>query len=269
MTLGAVPRLGEAAGSLSGKRVIVTAAARGIGRAIALAFLDAGARVEICDVEAEALEAFAAEAPEAGTTHADVTDESAVRSFFDGALSRLDGLDILVNNAGIGGPTAPLDEIDYNAWRQTMAVNLDGNFLCSRLAVPLLKAAGGGAIVNLASTAGLFGYPLRTPYASAKWAVIGLTKSLAMELGPHGIRVNAVCPGPVEGDRMLRVIAAQSAATGESEADIRRRYEEATSMRRFVTVEDIAATVLFLCSDAGAPISGQALPVDGHTESLT
>ena len=255
--------------ALAGKRAIVTAGARGIGRAIALAFLEAGARVEICDVEPEALEAFAAEAPGAGTTLADVADEPAVAAFFDVALDRLGGLDLLVNNAGIAGPTAPVEEIDFADWRATLGVNLDGTFLCSRKAAPILKAQGQGAIVNLASTAGLFGYPLRTPYASAKWAVIGLTKSLAAELGPHGVRVNAICPGPVEGDRMVRVIAAQAAARGMEEAAIRKQYEAAVSMRRFVTVEEIASAALFLCSEAGAAISGQALAVDGHTESLT
>ena len=269
MTTGEAPRLAEAAGSLAGKRVMVTAGARGIGRAIALAFHDAGARVEVCDVEAEALEAFAAEAPGVGTTCADVSDEAAVEGFFDEALGRLGGLDVLVNNAGITGPTAPVEEVAFADWQATVAVNLDGCFLCSRKAAPILKEAGQGAIINLSSTAGLFGYPLRTPYASAKWAVIGFTKSLAAELGPHGVRVNAICPGPVEGERMVRVIAAQSAARGIEEAEIRRDYEESVSLRRFVTVEDIAATALFLCSDAGAAISGQAIPVDGHTESLT
>ena len=269
MSKGEQPGLGEAAGSHAGQRVMVTAGARGIGRAIALAFRDAGARVEVCDLETEALEAFAAEAPGVGTTSADVSDEAAVERFFDQALGRLGGLDVLVNNAGIAGPTAPVEEVAFADWRSTLAVNLDGCFLCSRKAAPILKEAGQGAIINLSSTAGLFGYPLRTPYASAKWAVIGFTKSLAAELGPHGVRVNAICPGPVEGDRMVRVIAAQAAARGGEAATIRQQYEESVSMRRFVTVEDIAATALFLCSEAGAAISGQALPVDGHTESLT
>ncbi len=254
---------------LAGKRVMVTAGAQGIGRAIALAFLEAGARVEICDVEPEALAAFAAEAPAAGATLADVSDEAQVEAFFAAALGRLGGLDVLVNNAGIAGPTAPVEAIALADWRATLAVNLDGAFLCARKAAPILKAQGQGAIVNLSSTAGLFGYPLRTPYASAKWAVIGLTKSLASELGPHGVRVNAICPGPVEGERMVRVIAAQAAARGIPEAEIREQYESSVSMRRFVTHEEIAASALFLCSEAGAAISGQALPVDGHTESLT
>ena len=262
------PNLAMAAVSLAGKKVIVTAGARGIGRAIALAFLDAGAQVEVCDVDAAALEAFAAEAPGAGTSEADVAVEASVEAFFDGAVERLGGLDVLVNNAGIAGPTAPIEEIKATEWHATLGVNLDACFLCCRKAAPIFKAQGQGAIVNLSSTAGLMGFPLRTPYASAKWAIIGLTKSLAMELGPHGIRVNAICPGPVEGDRINRVIAAQAEALGKPEAEIRAKFESSVSLRSFVTGEDIAAMALFICSDAGVHISGQALAVDGHTESL-
>ena len=133
----------------------------------------------------------------------------------------------------------------------------------------LLKAQGGGAMVNLSSTAGLFGYPNRSPYCASKWAIIGLTKTLALELGPHGVRVNAICPGVVEGDRMNRVIAAEAAATGRTPDEIRAGYVRTSALRCFIRPEDIAATILFLCSPAGARISGQAIPVDGHTESNT
>jgi NAD(P)-dependent dehydrogenase (short-subunit alcohol dehydrogenase family) len=150
-----------------------------------------------------------------------------------------------------------------------VAVNLDGAFLCTRRAVPLLKAAGGGAVVNISSTAGLMGYPLRTPYAAAKWGVIGLTRSLAIELGPSGIRVNAICPGSVEGARMARAIRAEAAVRGVGEEDVRQAYIRTTSLRCFVAPEDIAAMALFLCSDLGANISGQAIAVDGHTEGLS
>ena len=253
--------------SLAEKRVVVTAAATGIGHAIARGFLDAGARVHICDVDSEALAAF--QAPGLGGTHADVADEAAVDRLFDDALDRLGGLDVLVNNAGIAGPTGEIETLDTEEWRRTIAVNLDGQFYCLRRAVPLLKQAGGGSIVNLSSTAGLFGFPLRTPYAASKWAVVGLTKTLAMELGPFGIRVNAICPGPVEGERIDRVIAAHAEATGESIAEARKSMTRRISMHSFVTAQDIADMVLFICSDAGAKVSGQALAVDGHTESLS
>ncbi len=149
--------------SVRDKRVIVTAAAGGIGKAIAQAFLGAGARVHICDVDADRVAAFKAAAPELGGTVADVSDPSAVDRLFNEASARLGGLDTLVNNAGISGPTAPIESVQPEQWRQTMAVNLDGQFYCLRRAVPMLKQSGGGAIVNIASTAGLMGYPLRTP----------------------------------------------------------------------------------------------------------
>jgi NAD(P)-dependent dehydrogenase (short-subunit alcohol dehydrogenase family) len=250
-------------------RVLITAAATGIGRAIAEGFLARGDRVHVCDVDPDALAAFHAARPEAGLSLADVAVEADVDRLFEDAAGYLGGLDVLVNNAGIAGPTAPVEEVAYDDWRRCLAVNLDGAFLCARRAAPILKAQGAGAIVNLSSTAGLFGYPNRAPYCAAKWAVLGLTKTLAMELGPHGVRVNAICPGSVEGPRMARVIAAEAAVTGRSEAQVQAGYERSVSLRTFVTPEDIAAMVLFLCSPAGRRISGQALAVDGHTESLT
>jgi NAD(P)-dependent dehydrogenase (short-subunit alcohol dehydrogenase family) len=148
-------------------------------------------------------------------------------------------------------------------------VNLDGAFYCLRHAIPLIKAAGAGSIVNLSSTAGLFGYPLRAPYVASKWALVGLTKTLAIELGPFGIRANAVCPGSIDGPRMDRVIAAEAAARGTSEAVVREAYMRQTSLRSFIDASDVAEMVLFLCSDAGAKITGQAMAIDGHTESLS
>ena len=255
--------------TVSGKRVLITAAAAGLGRTAAAAFLDAGARVHVCDVDAERLAIFSAEHPAVGVTVADVTAEDQVDRLFVEASAHLGGLDVLINNAGIGGPAGPLETLALEDWRRTLAVNLDGTFLCCRRAVPLLKQAGGGAIVNIASTAGLFGYPRRSPYASAKWGVIGLTKTLAMELGSFGVRVNAVCPGSVSGDRIERVIEVTAANRGVDPEAVRESYLRHTSMRTFVDAEDVAAMVLFLCSDAGARVSGQALAVDGHTEGLS
>jgi NAD(P)-dependent dehydrogenase (short-subunit alcohol dehydrogenase family) len=254
---------------IAGKRVLVTAGGAGIGRAIAAAFLGRGARVWICDIDAEALAATRDAHPGLRGSRTDVADEDGVDAMFAAIEQAFGGLDVLINNAGIAGPTGPIEALDPAEWRRCVAVNLDGAFLCARRAVPLLKAAGGGAIVNISSTAGLMGYPLRTPYASAKWAVIGLTRSLAIELGPYSIRVNAICPGSVEGARMARVIAAEAATLGLSEQDIRDAYVRTTSMRSFVPAEDIAALALFLCSDLGASISGQAIAVDGNTETLS
>jgi len=259
---------GVVLGGLAGKRVVVTAAASGIGRAIAAAFLDAGARVHACDIDAPALAAFANAAPGLGHTVADVAVPTEVDRLFDAAEAGLGGLDILINNAGIAGPTAPVEAVAIEDWRRTIAVNLDGQFLCLRRAVPLLKAAGGGAIVNLSSAAGLFGFPLRTPYAASKWAIVGLTKSLSIELGPHAIRVNAICPGPVSGPRIDRVIAADAKARGVDPEEVRDGYVSRLSLRQFIPPEDVAAMALYLCSDAGARISGQALAVDADTHTL-
>ena len=252
----------------SSQRVIVTAAASGIGRVIAETLWANGARVHICDVEPAKLAEMQKERPEITGTLADVARADQVDTLFDEAITQLGGLDLLINNAGIAGPTGPVEEISPTAWNQTLAVNITGQFYCVRRAVPLLKAAGGGLIVNLSSAAGLFGFPNRTPYAASKWAVIGFTKSLAMELGPHGIRANAICPGIVEGERQERVINAKAQAEGRTTEEVRQSIVRQNSLRTFVSAQDIANMVLFLCSPAGNKISGQALSVDGHTESL-
>jgi len=247
------------------KRVLVTAAATGIGRTVAEAFLEAGARVHVCDLDERALERF----DRVGSTVADVSDPAQVDRLFADASDALGGLDVLVNNAGISGPTAPVEDIEPADWQRTIEVNLNGQFFCVRRAVPLLKAAGGGAIVNVASTAGLFGYPLRSPYAASKWAIVGLTKTLAMELGSFGIRVNAVCPGSVAGERIERVIADEAASRGVPPDEVRAGFLKQVSLRTFVEAQDVANTILFLCSEGGEKISGQAIAVDGHTEGLS
>ncbi len=253
---------------LRDKRVVVTAAAAGIGRVTAEAFAAAGARVFVCDIDDAALADFAAANPTIGTTRADVAEPGEVARLFDEALAFLGGLDVLVNNAGIKGPTGPVETLDPAEFRRCLAVNVEGMFLCTRRAVPALREAGGGVIVNLASTAGLFGFPNRTPYAASKWAVIGMTRTWAMELGPEGIRVNAVCPGPVAGPRIERVIEADAAVTGRPVAEVRARYLRTNSLRTFVDARDVAELILFLCSDHARRIHGQAIAVDGHTETL-
>ena len=254
--------------SVDGLRVMVTAGAAGIGRAITRAFVDDGARVHVCDVDEGALEAFAQECPEARVTRADVASVAEVDAFFDAAQAWLGGLDVLVNNAGIAGPTGGVEDISPQDWDRTLAININGQFYCARRAVPLLKAAGGGSIVNLSSTAGVMGFPLRTPYAASKWAVVGLTKSLSMELGEFGIRVNAICPGAVAGPRIDRVIAADAEARGLPLETVRQSYLNQNSLREFIQPESIAQKVLFLASPVGSQITGQAISVDGDTHSL-
>jgi NAD(P)-dependent dehydrogenase (short-subunit alcohol dehydrogenase family) len=251
-----------------GLRVIVTAAAAGIGRAIAETFLENGARVHICDIAADRLAECRTTLPEIGTTQADVSDPAHVDRLFDEAIAYLGGLDVLVNNAGISGPTAPVEEITPQAWDQTLAVNINGQFYCARRAVPWLKAAGGGSLVNIASTAGFLGYPLRSPYAASKWAVVGFTKTLAMELGEFNIRVNAICPGSIDGPRMDAVITAEAKVLRVPAETVRNGYLKQASMQTFIPTQDIANMVLFLCSKAGHKISGQVMAVDGHNETL-
>jgi NAD(P)-dependent dehydrogenase (short-subunit alcohol dehydrogenase family) len=210
---------------------------------------------------------FKAAHPGLGVTRADVSDPAQVERLFQEVEAQMGGLDILVNNVGVSGPTAAVDEVSIADWQSTLAVNLNSHFYCMRKAVPLLKAAGGGSIVSISSTAGLMGYPMRAPYAASKWALIGLTKTLAMELGEFNIRVNAVCPGSVEGPRMDRVIAAEAKARNITEDTVRDGYQRQASLRTFVRPQDIANMVLFLCSEAGERISGQALSVDGNIET--
>lgn len=258
----------EAGLRLDGLRVLVTAGAAGIGRAIADLLVALGARLHVCDIDAAALAAFRAAHPGHGASLADVAEEAAVDRLFAEAEAGLGGLDALVNNAGIAGPTAPVEAVAPEDWRRCLDVGLTGQFLCARRAVPLLKAAGGGSITGISSAAGRFGYAFRTPYAAAKWGVIGLTQSLAKELGPAGIRVNAVLPGIVEGPRIERVIAARAAQLGLGAAEMRARYLERISLRRMTRPGEVAAAVAFLLSPLGAGLSGLSLPVDGNLEAL-
>ena len=255
-------------GSARGLRVLVTAGAAGIGKAFAETFADAGARVFLCDIDKTALDTFRAAHPKMGAVIADVADSRQVDGLFDDATVFLGGLDVLINNAGIAGPTAPVEDITITDWDRTIAVDLSGMFYCTRKAVPLLKAAGGGSIINLSSVAGRLGFPLRTPYSAAKWAVVGFTKSLAMELGPANIRVNAIQPGVVEGERIDRVISAKAKALGVSFDDFKQQLLSKVSLRRMVSPLDIANMALFLATEAGRNISGQALSVCGNVESL-
>jgi len=254
--------------SLAGQRALVTAGAAGIGRIIARRFIAAGARLFVCDVDKAALAAFLVENPGAAGILADVADPAQVDALFLAARASLGGLDILVNNAGIAGPTQKVEDIAIDAWDKTIAINLNGMFYCTRKGVPLLKEAGGGSIVNLSSVAGRLGYPLRTPYAASKWAVVGLTKSLAMELGPDGIRVNCIQPGLVAGPRIDRVIQAKADAFGIGFEEMKKRLLNTISLRQMVTADDIAEMALFICSKAGASISGQALSVCGDHQVL-
>lgn len=253
----------------TGLRVLVTAGAGGIGAVVARAFFEAGAHVHVCDVDRAALDRLATSAPGITSSMADAASERDVDLVFDDVRGTLGGLDVLVNNAGIAGPTGPIDAMDAALWERTVAVNLNSQFLFARRAVPLLRESGRNpGVIAMSSVAGRLGYALRTPYAATKWAIVGLMKSLAIELGPQGVRVNAILPGTVEGDRINAVIAARAAAAGVSEPAMREEYVRKTSLRRMVTAEDVAAMALFLCSPAARNVTGQAVSVDANVEYL-
>ena len=254
--------------SLNGLRAVVSAGAAGIGRAIVEALIESGARVAAFDVSEDAVNGLRSAHPEVIARVVDVSHRAGVDAFLEEVMTEFGGLDVLVNNAGIAGPTAKVEDIDPAEWEATIAINLTGQFHCVRKAAPALKASENGAIINISSVAGRLGYANRTPYAASKWAVVGFTKSLAIEMGPDGVRVNAILPGVVEGPRIDRVIQARADALGTSFDDVRDEYLGKTSLRRMVSADDVASMVLFLCSPAGRNISGQALSVCGNVESL-
>ena len=249
--------------------VVISGAATGLGRRTAERFEEGGYRVHVCDANPAAVQEFRAAHPQALASVVDVSDAGQVDAWFDEIAAKHGRVDVMINNAGIAGPTAPVEQIAPADWDRTIAVDLNGQFYCTRRAVPLIRAAGGGSIINIASSAAFFGFPFRTPYAACKWALLGFTKTLAMELGPEGIRVNAICPGSIKGPRIDGVIERDAAARGMEPAAIRKLYERQVSLRQFVDAEDVANTVFFLASPQGRMISGQILGVDGHTESLS
>jgi NAD(P)-dependent dehydrogenase (short-subunit alcohol dehydrogenase family) len=254
---------------LQGARVLVTAAAGGIGLEIARAFLREGARVHVCDIDRDALAGLRQSDAKLTSSHADVADRAAVTRLFDEALDALGGLDALVNNAGIAGPTGRVEEINPEDWDRTLQVCITGHYNCARLAIPHLRNSANPSIVNLSSAAGKLGFALRAPYAAAKWAVIGFTKSLSIELGPDEIRVNAILPGIVAGDRQRRVLEAKAQQRGVSFAEMERIAFSYTSIKDYVTPQQIADQIVFICSPRGKTISGQAISVCGDTQMLS
>jgi Dehydrogenases with different specificities (related to short-chain alcohol dehydrogenases) len=258
----------EFLGGLKGQRVVITAGAGGIGLAIADTLAALGARLVVCDVSDESLAALPGKVAVEAALKADVSNEADVDRLFDTAAKTLGGLDALINNAGIAGPTAAVEDITPGDWRRCFDVGLTGQFLCARRAVPMIKAAGGGSIVSMSSAAGRHGYAYRTPYSAMKFGVIGFTQSLAKELGPFGIRVNAILPGIIEGPRIEGVIGARAQQLGIGHEEMRQRYLQNVSLRRMTSPYDVAAMVAFLLSDAGYNISGQSLGVDGNVETL-
>jgi NAD(P)-dependent dehydrogenase (short-subunit alcohol dehydrogenase family) len=250
-----------------GRRVVVTAAASGIGRAIAHAFAANGDRVHICDIDRTALRQVTGEDPRITATVCDVSDRGSVAAFVETAAVTLGGIDIVVNNAGISGPTVSVEEMDPDQWDAVLAVNLTGTFNVTRLAIPHLKRSDAGVVIIMSSVGGRFGYPERSPYATTKRGLLGLMETLAIELGGDGIRVNAIAPGAVAGDRIQRVLRGRAEATGRSLEDVTADALRIQALERFVDPDDIAALALFLASDSAKSITGQTIAIDGGSRS--
>lgn len=246
------------------RSVIVTAGAGGAGLGIARMFRDAGHRVAVCDVD----EAAVARASDEGLAAlaADIACEADVDRLFAFAEDRHGPVEVLVNNVGIAGPTAPVESVSLDDWNRTLAVNLTGHFLCIRRAVPAMKSAGSGAIINISSGSAKVGLPLRVPYVVSKAAILSLTTTLARELGPAGIRVNAILPGAIRGRRIETIIREKSAALGVTAVDYEASMLRYISMHTMVDPEDIGAMALFLASNAGHRVTGQCIGVDGNIE---
>ena len=244
------------------QRVLITAAASGIGLEIARAFAAAGAKVFITDINTQALDAARKQIPGVLTKVCDNSKRSDIEAMVPAAVEALGGLDVLVNNAGISGPTAPVEEVDPDKWEAVMNVDLTGTFNVTRLSIPHLKQSKAGSIIIMSSLGGRFGYPNRSPYCVAKWGLIGFAKTLAIELGVHNIRANAIAPGAVGGQRIENVLAGRAKADGKSVDDERAAMLGIQSLKRFVDPKDIATLCVFLASDAGKSISGQVIPID-------
>lgn len=244
------------------QRILVTAGASGIGKEIARAFLRAGAAVYVCDVNPAAVDAVKVELPDILTGLCDVGVRADVERMVADAAQQLGGIDVLVNNAGIAGPTAPTQDVDPDEWEAVLRVDLTGTFNVTRNAIPHLIRSGNGVMINMSSAGGRFGYPNRSPYATVKWGLIGFTKTLSMELGEHNVRVNAIAPGAVDGDRIRRVFKGRAEATGQTLEEVTAIAMANQSIKRLVDPADIAALAVFLASDAAKSISGQVLPID-------
>ncbi len=242
---------------------IVTGGASGIGLGIATMLITDGYDVFVLDNDLLHVDDYNASHPLSRARVCDVSDASAVATEIDGVLHVAGRIDLLVNNAGISGPTAPVEVVDPSEWQRTLDVSLTGAFNVTRSVAPFMKAQSSGVIINIASNAGLMGCPNRSPYVAVKWGLVGLTKTWAMELGPYKVRVNALCPASVDGERIEAVMARDAEERGVSVGEIRQ-----SSLQSFTRVEDIASMVCYLASDAGVRISGQAIGLDGHTETL-
>ncbi|UGQ28520.1 SDR family oxidoreductase [Acinetobacter calcoaceticus] len=251
------------------KKVFISAGGSGIGRCIAEAFLNNDDEVFVCDINAQSLEQFQKDYPKLHIHACDLAEPEQIKLMFAEAIKKLGHLDVLVNNTGISGPTIAADELSFDDWNTVINLNLNSTFLITQLAIPLLKQSGAGVIINMSSIAGRLGYPYRLAYSTSKWGLIGFTKTLSMELGADNIRVNAILPGAVDGDRVQRVLQARADVAQSSLEKVTQNALKNQSLKYFVNPKHIADLCLFLASDSGRSISGQILPIDGDKQCLS
>jgi len=258
-------------GTLKNKKIIISAGASGIGWATTKVCVAKGALIYLCDVDPKAINKVKKHPSynkRIFVSETNASDETEVIDFFHKIKKKFRNLDALINNVGIAGPTGTIEKLDSSEWENTLHVNVNSHFYFTKQAIPLLKKSKTSSIINISSGAGIMGFPLRSPYAASKWAVIGMTNSLAMELGEFNVRVNAICPGAVYGDRMKRVIEAKAKSLGVTEDSLQKDYESMISLKTFVNKEDIANMAVFLLSQEAHKISGQVMTVDGNTERM-
>ena len=257
--------------SLQNKKIIISAGASGIGWATAKICLSKGAIVYICDINNKSLKKVQKHPLNKKKLFAyecDASDEYEVSDFFNQVSKKTKKIDALINNVGIAGPTGNIEKLSSDDWEQTLKINVISHFYFTKLAIPMLKKNKGGSIINISSGAGIMGFPLRSPYAASKWAVIGVTKTLAMELGKFNIRVNAICPGTIKGNRMVRVIRDKAKFLKISKKKVEKEFVSMASMNCWIYEEDIGKMCSFLISSDGERISGQTIPVDGNAIRL-
>jgi len=255
--------------SLKSKKIIISAGASGIGWSTAKICLSKGATVYICDIESKYLkkvQKHPLNKKKLFVYECDASNENQVSELFKKINKKTKKIDALINNVGIAGPTGSLEKLKSQDWERTIQVDVNSHFYFTKKAIPLIKKSKNGSIINISSTAGILGFPLRSPYAASKWAIIGITKTLAMELGKFNIRVNAVCPGSIKGERMKRVIRDKAKFTRVSSKRIEKDFISMSSMKKWILEEDIGKMCAFLISDDSSKVSGQVISVDGNTE---
>ena len=257
--------------SLQNKKIIISAGASGIGWATAKICLSRGAYVYLCDIDSKLLKKIQKHPlnnKRLFSYECDASDEYEVSNFFNQIKKKTKKIDALINNVGVAGPTGTIEKLNSEDWEKTLKINVISHFYFTKLAIPMLKKNKGGSIVNISSGAGIMGFPLRSPYAASKWAIIGVTKTLSMELGKFKIRVNAICPGTVKGNRMIEVIRDKAKFLKVSKKLIEKDFVSMAAMNCWIYEEDIGKMCSFLISNDAERISGQVIPVDGNTTRM-